>query len=80
VTDWPAPSQVGLDVTLVTVATTGDRLSERPQVTVHRPVESVVHERVVTLPLSSTMRTETEAPCTTVPFELRTILTRAMAL
>jgi hypothetical protein len=71
---------VGLELTEVTVATTGERQSARFQVTWQRPVEPVVQERVDTEPLSSTIRIVTPAFDTALPFELRTIFTRAMAL
>lgn len=79
-TDCCAPSQMGFAVTAVTVAVTGPLLSERLQVPVQRPVESVVHERLDELPKRSTMRMVTAAPFTAVPVELRMIFTRAAAL
>ena len=48
-------------LTAVTVAVTGPLLSERPQVTVQRPVESVVQLRFVELLNRSTIRTVTDA-------------------
>lgn len=71
---------MGLAVTAVTVAVTGDRLSERLQVTEQRPVESVLQVLVVDDPWLSTMRMVTPAPDTAVPVEFRTIFTRAVAL
>jgi len=55
------PSHCGLALTFVTVAVTGDSLSSRFHVTVHRPVESVVQLRVRTVPSSSTIRIVTDA-------------------
>ncbi len=74
------PSQVGLALTLVTVAVTGDRLSGRFQVTVQRPVESVVQVLVVVLPLSSTIRMVTVALLIAAKVRLLRIRTRALAL
>ena len=79
-TDTCAPSQVGFEVTLVTVAVTGPLLSLRLHVTVHRPVESVEQFRVDVLPKRSTIRIVTLAFRTAAPVEFRTILTRAAAL
>ncbi len=64
----------------MTVAVTGDRLSDRLQVTEHRPVESVVHVLVLTLPFLSTMRMVTVAPLIAAAVLLWRMRTRAMAL
>ena len=55
-------------------------MSDRLQVTEHRPVESVVHVLVLTLPLLSTMRMVTVAPLMAALVLLWRMRTRAMAL
>ena len=72
-------SHVGFELTLVTVARTGDRLSGRFQVTEHRPSEAVWHDLVVVEPALSRSEKLTVAPLTAVPVVFRTIFTRAMA-
>jgi hypothetical protein len=79
-TEACTPSHVGLELTPVTVAVTGERLSARFQVTLQRPVESVVQVLVVVEPLLSTIRKVTVAPAMAAAVLLWRIRTRTMAL